>query len=233
MSTTFPRKITMLRKERGLSQKQASAELGISQALLSHYEKGIRECKLEFVVRVADYYDVSCDYLLGRTADKSGTTISLEELPTEGDAAAGTAAVGGDALPVLSKKLIINSLHILFDMLQQCDNRGVSAEASAILMLSVYSVFRHIHAANPKNQRSLFAVNEDLFRPAVIAQMVKSSARLTTLCAGRTVGGQEPLPAEKAPLIVTDNLSREYPLFAGSLFHLLQSTEELMDEIGS
>ena len=230
MSTTFPRKITMLRKERGLSQKQAAAELGISQALLSHYEKGIRECKLEFVVRVADYYNVSCDYLLGRTAYTSGTTLSLTDAP---DSLEGTvnATAGVDALPVLSKKLIINSLNIVFDLLQKCDNRAVSAEASAILMLSVYSVFRHLHAANPKNQKTLFAVNEDLFRPAIIAQIVKNSARLTSLCAGRSIGGQEPLSADKAPLILTDHLNREYPLFAGSLFHLLENAEELLEEI--
>ncbi len=230
MNTTFPRIITLLRKERGLSQKQAAAELGISQALLSHYEKGIRECKLEFVVRVADYYDVSCDYLLGRTADKSGTTISLDEIPADGEGTL-VAASGGDALPVLSKKLIINSLHILFDILQKCENRGVCAEASAILTLSVYSVFRHIHAANSKNQKSLFAVQEDMFRPAVIAQLVKNSARMTALCGGRSVGGQEPLPSDKAPLILTDNLSREYPLYASSLFHLLQNAEDLLDEV--
>ncbi len=56
MNTTFPRVLTLLRKERGLSQKQAAAELKISQALLSHYEKGIRECGLDFVVRAADFY---------------------------------------------------------------------------------------------------------------------------------------------------------------------------------
>ena len=230
MSTTFPRKITMLRKERGLSQKQAATELGISQALLSHYEKGIRECKLEFVVRVADYYNVSCDFLLGRTADISGTTLSLADAPTTADGTV-NATAGVDALPVLSKKLIINSLNIVFDLLQKCDNRAVSTEASAMLMLSVYSVFRHLHAANPKNQKTLFALNEDLFRPAVIAQFVKNSARMTSLCAGRSIGGQEPLSTEKAPLILTDNLNREYPLFAGSLFHLLQNAEELLDDI--
>ena len=67
MNTAFPRIVTLLRKERGLSQKQAASDLGISQALLSHYEKGIRECGLEFLVRCAEYYGVSCDYLLGRT----------------------------------------------------------------------------------------------------------------------------------------------------------------------
>ena len=61
----FPRILTLLRKERGFSQKKAAADLGISQALLSHYEKGVRECGLDFLVRAAAYYGVSCDYLLG------------------------------------------------------------------------------------------------------------------------------------------------------------------------
>ena len=52
MNADFPRLITLLRKEKGISQKQAAAELGISQALLSHYEKGIRECGLEFLVQI-------------------------------------------------------------------------------------------------------------------------------------------------------------------------------------
>ena len=81
MGSEFSRIITLLRKEKGVTQKQAAAELGVSQALLSHYEKGIRECGLDFVVRVADYYGVSCDYLLGRSADRSGLTLSVEEIP--------------------------------------------------------------------------------------------------------------------------------------------------------
>ena len=40
MNNSFPRMLTLLRKERGLSQKAAAQELGVSQALLSHYEKG-------------------------------------------------------------------------------------------------------------------------------------------------------------------------------------------------
>ena len=51
MNSDFPRIITFLRKERGLSQKQVASDLGISQALLSHYEKGIRECGLDFLVK--------------------------------------------------------------------------------------------------------------------------------------------------------------------------------------
>ena len=46
MGIEFNRIITLLRKERGITQKQAAQDLGISQAQLSHYEKGIRECGL-------------------------------------------------------------------------------------------------------------------------------------------------------------------------------------------
>ena len=41
MNADFPRILTLLRKEKGISQKQAAQELNVSQALLSHYEKGI------------------------------------------------------------------------------------------------------------------------------------------------------------------------------------------------
>ena len=61
MNSDFARIITLQRKERHISQKQAATDLGISQALLSHYEKGIRECGLNFLVKIADYYNVSCD----------------------------------------------------------------------------------------------------------------------------------------------------------------------------
>ena len=42
METEFSRTLSMLRKEQGISQRKVAAALGISQALLSHYENGIR-----------------------------------------------------------------------------------------------------------------------------------------------------------------------------------------------
>ena len=65
MNADFPRILTLLRKEKGISQKAAASDLGISQALLSHYEKGIRECGLDFLIKLSQYYDVTCDELLG------------------------------------------------------------------------------------------------------------------------------------------------------------------------
>lgn len=72
MSTAFSYRITSLRKEKGLSQKEVAMSLGVSQALLSHYEKGVRECGLEFVIRCADFFGVTTDYLLGKDDSKYG-----------------------------------------------------------------------------------------------------------------------------------------------------------------
>ena len=72
-STTF----SALRREAGLSQRQAAAELGISQALLSHYENGLREPRLEFVAKACAYYGVSADYMLGRSEDRGAAPGDL------------------------------------------------------------------------------------------------------------------------------------------------------------
>ena len=83
LNKDFPRIITFLRKERGLSQKQVAGDMGISQALLSHYEKGIRECGLDFLVKTAEYYGVSTDYLLGRTVQRNFTADPFEAAEKE------------------------------------------------------------------------------------------------------------------------------------------------------
>lgn len=71
-NSKFAAILSQLRKERGCSQKKAAADLGISQALLSHYEKGIRECGLDFVIKCSDYYGVTTDYLLGISKSRYG-----------------------------------------------------------------------------------------------------------------------------------------------------------------
>lgn len=71
MKTDFSSILMKLRHESSLSQKKAADDLGISQALLSHYENGVREPRLEFIIRACAYYGVSTDYMLGRTDEKT------------------------------------------------------------------------------------------------------------------------------------------------------------------
>lgn len=222
MNTAFPRILTLLRKERGISQKDAAKELNVSQALLSHYEKGIRECGLDFVVRAADFYQVSCDYLLGRTPDKTGAVISVDEIP-ENDPSVKDNRFNKSVLPVLNKKLVINSLHIIFDLLQRCDNKMLTTEASAALMLAVYSVFRQIYSSNPKNPEALFSVPRYLYQPAVTGEFARTAAAIGHLASGGKINGES--GPESAPVISSDKISADYPLFASSLLNLLKSAE--------
>ena len=75
MERNFPETLSALRKGRNISQRQAAADLGISQALLSHYENGAREPGLSFVCRACDYYGVTADYLLCRSAHPGDVSV--------------------------------------------------------------------------------------------------------------------------------------------------------------
>jgi transcriptional regulator with XRE-family HTH domain len=229
MNSNFGRIITLLRKERGFSQKKAAADLNISQALLSHYEKGIRECGLDFVVKVADYYGVSCDYLLGRTPHRSGATISLDDIP-EPDAAGKENVLhgGGSLLPVLNKKLIANSLNIVYGLLQKYDCKALTSEVSAYLSLAVYRVFRMLYSANQKNPQGLFSVPQRLSNGRAAAAQEISLGNASCLLAGEKADGLEPVEKGSAPALSPEKIGEIYPLFSSSLFNLIQSSENRM-----
>ena len=56
-----------LRKKRGISQLKLSMDLGLNQNSISRYESGAREADYKTLIRIADYFNVSTDYLLERT----------------------------------------------------------------------------------------------------------------------------------------------------------------------
>lgn len=56
-----------LRKARHMTQVRLALELNMSQNTISRYETGEREPCLSDLIRIADYFNVSIDYLLGRT----------------------------------------------------------------------------------------------------------------------------------------------------------------------
>lgn len=56
-----------LREKRRVSQVKLAIDLGLSQNSISRYENGEREADYATLISIADYFDVSLDYLLGRT----------------------------------------------------------------------------------------------------------------------------------------------------------------------
>ena len=61
-----------IRKQKGYTQQKVAMDLNLSQNSISRYESGAREADYELLVRFADYYNVSIDYILCRT-DQSST----------------------------------------------------------------------------------------------------------------------------------------------------------------
>ncbi|MBO5060137.1 MAG: helix-turn-helix transcriptional regulator [Clostridia bacterium] len=60
-------RLKYLRKKRHLSQTRLAMELNISQNTVSRYETGSHEPDIKALIRIADYFNVSIDYLLERT----------------------------------------------------------------------------------------------------------------------------------------------------------------------
>ena len=126
-TTEFSRTLSLLRQERGVSQRTAAADLGISQALLSHYENGIREPGLSFVVRACEYYHVSADFMLGRTLSREGSMLSSEEVLS---AAEPGNVLQGSVLATLQSKLLSGAVGVVFGLLGKLgDKAAINAAA--------------------------------------------------------------------------------------------------------
>lgn len=224
MNSDFPRIITLLRKERGISQKNAAADLGISQALLSHYEKGIRECGLEFLVKAADYYNVSCDYLLGRSPEPAGKTISYEDIP-EQDSNSGKIAAGGSMMAAFNRKLIVNSLNVLFSLIQKTGSNTIMKAVSSYMMLAVYKMFRIVYSSNAKNDQRFFTIPEIAASGSASAAMAMCEAEAAAAAKGVTFGENDIALESDSNIITASTLSEEYAGSASSLLNVVKNSE--------
>ena len=228
MNASFPRIISLLRREANISQKRAAADLGISQALLSHYEKGIRECGLDFVVKVSGYYSVSCDYLLGRSPNRNGTTLTAEELPDYDSMGKETATGSAGLLIMLNKKLISNSLGVLFDLLSKTKNRMVITEVSSFLMMAVYRMLGIVFASDVKNHAGLFSVPRQLAQGYAESAMSRCETNAAAAVSGKVdlIPGMGEVGEVASVSISGQSLSENYPVLTPSLFGLIKNVEE-------
>lgn len=209
----FPRTLSALRKEKGVSQRTAAEALGISQALLSHYEKGIREPGLAFLVKACDYYKVSADYLLGRTYDRNGSMVDAEELYDVSQHKDNV--LRGSVMAQLNKKLIVNSITVLYGLLGKLGNRELILAVSNIFGSEIYALFRDLRHIDKNNADSLFTLPESHYQDGAatltaLQAMTESSALMEEL---RREGKEFPLNDAL--------LKQEYPAMWQSLYQIL------------
>ena len=72
-------RIKILREVRNMSQQRLSAELNVTQAMVSKYELGISEPDIAMIKRIAEFFGVSSDYLLEISEDKVNLPPNLSE----------------------------------------------------------------------------------------------------------------------------------------------------------
>ncbi len=219
MNKDFSRIITLLRKEKKLSQKQVAADLNVSQALLSHYEKGIRECSLDFLINIANYYNVSCDYLLGRTPQRNS---SLNNISDE------TTSHKKIAVAQINKRVISNTLSAIYEYLIKIGNRKLSTNISKYLMLATYKMFRNVYSANKNNPREIYAIPEETYNGYTNAAMQKIATDIELLTNSNC---NDFITACNEIEISADKIADEYPQLASSVFNVIQYAENSLKNL--
>ena len=221
-TTEFSRTLSLLRQERGVSQRTAASDLGISQALLSHYENGIREPGLSFVVKACDYYHVSADFILGRTLSRDGSMLSSEEVL---EAAEPGNILQGSVLATLQSKLLSGAVGVLFGLLGKLGDKTAINAAAAYLGGAVYQLYRHLYRAAGANE-AYFALD-----PAACTMGTADADRkLEEVRYARALRAQAAKKAE-FPDLSPEALTAGYPGRCQSLTQVLSTTDARLNAL--
>lgn len=220
MNKDFPRVMKMLRRERGLRQKEAADHLGVAQALLSHYENGKRECGLDFLVSAADFYGVSVDFILGRTSSRNGTVVSSETLNDSSVSEGGTSDIAG-AGTLLRKKLITNSMEVIFHLLIKAKNSKLANAVSSYMMTAVYRAYRMVFSAGADNDENCFAVPAENVADVCSAKLLLDDVKSRT-------AAKDGSADEK---ITNLRIEQEFPRQSAAIFSVVTNVEKDLQKL--
>lgn len=214
MNRSFSRNITALRKEKNLSQKQAALELGVSQAMLSHYENGIRECSLDFLCKIADYYDVTADFLLGRTFDRNPGDTDYPQHPQK---KAGLSPGGRQQM---------NTLNVIYRSLNKIGRRKLTRNISELLMLTEYRILRALYP-DSTSEDGLFSADSEHYRGYTASAVSKLFADVEARCADiAATDHSKPINA-----VTTEEFMDEFPEDAASALNVIDHAESIINKI--
>ena len=163
----FSRTLALLRREKKISQRAAAGDLGVSQALLSHYENGLREPGLSFVVRAADYYGVSCDYLLGRSMARDGSAVPAERME-------GTTTE-------TEHSPIVQAAALLLQVAESLESKQLSHEIESYFAVAIYKVYRYLYMADPSGVEAVFRAGREEFEYLCDARMKQQIVQMRAM----------------------------------------------------
>lgn len=213
MNNEFGRTLALLRKQQGLSQKKVAEDLGVSQGLLSHYEKGIRECSLSFLTKTAEYFEVTTDYLLGLTSSPNSVDIKTDYINTSEEL--GNSVT--NTYYLINRKLIIDTTTIIYNILSEIDSKKLNRYVSDYIMTSLYNIFRKIYILNEYNPDDFFNVSHS-FENFCDASMKIDLGKINKISSEQ----KDKMKLELSPEII----NREYREISSSLTELIRNTEK-------
>ncbi len=222
MNADFSRTLALLRQEKEISQRKAAKDLGISQALLSHYENGIREPGLAFVRRACDYYHVSADYLLGRTLSRDGGMIDTEELY---DSSTEKGTLRGSIAATLQKKLLVNATNLLFELLGRTESREAVAAAGNYLSSAIYQLYRMLHRRSG-GKDTYFALDGEAFSNGAVDMQMHAARVACAAALSEAAQGDGTFPNME-----DETLCAAYPALVQSMKQVLHTTEEQANDL--
>ena len=123
----------------------------------------------------------------------------------------------------LNKKLITNSIEVIFSILQKIKSSKLSKSVSSMLTLSVYKAFRITYNANRKNDDNLFGVS-----PTSALHLIDSAICLEVGAAADAAND-----ADNAPSITTNSIEAEYDKQGTALLSLIKNAEKRLDRINT
>lgn len=173
--STFAERLTDLRESKGKKRQEVADDIGISRASLEYYEKGKRKPDIEVLLKLADYYGVTCDYLLKGVKTEN---VSINEVTGLSDEAIDELQKGKNSVFYTT---LLNFLIVNKTLLKALNN---------YLLSSIYSDYRKSeYMYLPLKDKSVYIRNPD------IAQKVAYSNLLEVL----------PLQKEKMTEQIKDN----------------------------
>lgn len=218
----FSRTLSLLRQERGVSQRVAAGDLGITQAVLSHYENGYREPGLAFVVKACEYYHVSADFLLGRTLARDGGAMTAEDLLDMNDQ---DNVLRGSVMATLQSKLISGAVGVLFELLGKLNSKAIVNEAAGVLGTCIYQLYRRLYRAAGGNEAMFGADAASEALGAADAERKLAEARYVRALAAVKKQGAE------FPELSSEALLRDFPGRGQSMAQVLHNVDIHLEEL--
>ena len=105
----FATRMVLLRKEKGMTQQEMANIFQKSRQAISSYETQEREPEYDFLCKMADYFNVSSDYLLGRTNDRN----------LKNDTVINDFNENYDLLPIALKNLVSDTYRSIYSLLEK------------------------------------------------------------------------------------------------------------------